>query len=69
VLLKLNLLLEDIPALDIILIPEILKGKFLWHYVIKITIGGFVYYFIGNELFLVIRQISVPNRTNAIASM
>jgi hypothetical protein len=68
VLLKLNLLLEDIPALDIILIPEILKGKFLWHYIIQITIGGIVYCFIGNNLFLVIRELSVANRSSAITN-
>jgi hypothetical protein len=68
VLLKLNLLLEDIPALDIILIPEILKGKFLCHYIIQITIGGIVYCFIGNNLFLVIRELSVANRSSAITN-
>jgi hypothetical protein len=55
VLLKLTFLIEDVASLDNIPVPEILKGKFLWHYVIKISIGGFVYCFIGNDLFLVIR--------------
>jgi len=71
VLLKLNILLEDVPELDsvTILVPEILKGKFLWHYVIQITIGGIVYCFISNNLFLVIRELSAANRSIAIANM
>jgi hypothetical protein len=68
VLLKLNLLVEDIRESDIIQIPEIRKGKFLWHYIIQITIGGIVYCVIRNDLFIVIRELSIANRSSTITN-
>jgi len=49
--------------------PEILRGKFFWHCVIKITIGGCIYYFIGNNLFLVVKEFPIPDRARAIANI